>query len=37
VRLDDVREISSTGVDIISVGALTHSARSLDLGLDFHP
>jgi nicotinate-nucleotide pyrophosphorylase (carboxylating) len=36
VRLDDVREISSTGVDIISVGALTHSARSLDLGLDFH-
>jgi nicotinate-nucleotide pyrophosphorylase (carboxylating) len=37
VRLDHVREISSTGVDIISVGALTHSARSLDLGLDFHP
>src|ERR1700722_10141981 len=37
VRLDGVREISSTGVDIISVGALTHSARSLDLGLDFHP
>jgi nicotinate-nucleotide pyrophosphorylase (carboxylating) len=37
VRLDDVREISSTGVDIISVGALTHSARSLDLGLDFLP
>ena len=37
VRLDDVREISSTGVDIISVGALTHSARALDLGLDFHP
>jgi nicotinate-nucleotide pyrophosphorylase (carboxylating) len=37
VRLDRVREISSTGVDLISVGALTHSARSLDLGLDFHP
>jgi nicotinate-nucleotide pyrophosphorylase (carboxylating) len=37
VRLDRVREISSTGVDVISVGALTHSARSLDLGLDFHP
>ncbi len=34
VRLDRVREIASTGVDIISVGALTHSARSLDLGLD---
>jgi nicotinate-nucleotide pyrophosphorylase (carboxylating) len=37
VRLDRVREIASTGVDIISVGALTHSVRSLDLGLDFHP
>jgi nicotinate-nucleotide pyrophosphorylase (carboxylating) len=37
VRLDRVRAISSTGVDIISVGALTHSARALDLGLDFHP
>jgi nicotinate-nucleotide pyrophosphorylase (carboxylating) len=37
VRLEDVREISSSGVDIISVGALTHSARALDLGLDFHP
>jgi nicotinate-nucleotide pyrophosphorylase (carboxylating) len=36
VRLDRVRAISSTGVDIISVGALTHSARALDLGLDFH-
>jgi nicotinate-nucleotide pyrophosphorylase (carboxylating) len=34
VRLDRVREIASTGVDIISVGALTHSARALDLGLD---
>ena len=34
VRLDGVREIASSGVDIISVGALTHSARSLDLGLD---
>jgi nicotinate-nucleotide pyrophosphorylase (carboxylating) len=34
VRLDHVREIASTGVDIISVGALTHSARALDLGLD---
>jgi nicotinate-nucleotide pyrophosphorylase (carboxylating) len=37
VKLDRVRDIASTGVDIISVGALTHSARSLDLGLDFHP
>jgi nicotinate-nucleotide pyrophosphorylase (carboxylating) len=34
VTLDRVREIASTGVDIISVGELTHSVRSLDLGLD---
>jgi nicotinate-nucleotide pyrophosphorylase (carboxylating) len=35
VSLDTVGEIARTGVDIISVGALTHSVRSLDLGLDF--
>jgi nicotinate-nucleotide pyrophosphorylase (carboxylating) len=35
VRLETVGEIAGTGVDIISVGALTHSVRSLDLGLDF--
>lgn len=34
VNLDTVAEIARTGVDIISVGALTHSVRSLDLGLD---
>ena len=34
VNLDTVAEIASTGVDIISVGALTHSARALDLGID---
>lgn len=34
VNLDTVRDIASTGVDVISVGALTHSARALDLGLD---
>lgn len=34
VRLDTVRAIAETGVDLISVGALTHSARALDLGLD---
>jgi nicotinate-nucleotide pyrophosphorylase (carboxylating) len=34
VKLDAVRAIAETGVDIISVGALTHSARALDLGLD---
>lgn len=35
VNLDTVRGIAETGVDVISVGALTHSAPSLDLGLDF--
>ncbi len=37
VRLDTVRAIAETGVDLISVGALTHSVRSLDLGLDILP
>ena len=35
VRLDTVREISFTGVERISAGALTHSARVLDIGLDW--
>lgn len=35
VMLGNVREIAQTGVDVISVGALTHGARSLDVGLDF--
>lgn len=35
MRLDRVAEVAATGVDYISVGALTHSARTLDLGLDF--
>ena len=34
ITLGRIREIAETGVDIISVGALTHSARALDLGLD---
>lgn len=34
VSLDTVAAIAETGVDVISVGALTHSARALDLGLD---
>lgn len=34
VNLDTIAHIAGTGVDIISVGALTHSVRSLDLGLD---
>lgn len=35
VRLDTVRGIAETGVDRISVGALTHSSGSLDIGLDW--
>jgi nicotinate-nucleotide pyrophosphorylase (carboxylating) len=35
VRLITVRAIAETGVDMISVGALTHSVKSLDIGLDF--
>lgn len=35
VTLDTVAAIAETGVDVISVGALTHSVRALDLGLDF--
>lgn len=35
VKLERVRAIAETGVDLISVGALTHSVRALDLGLDF--
>ena len=33
IKLNNVREIAATGVDFISVGALTHSAQSLDLSL----
>ncbi len=35
VTLDSVRAIADTGVDMISVGALTHSATALNLALDF--
>jgi nicotinate-nucleotide pyrophosphorylase (carboxylating) len=34
VNLETVRGIAETGVDVISVGALTHSAKVLDIGLD---
>lgn len=33
IKLNNVREVAATGVDFISVGALTHSAQSLDLSL----
>jgi nicotinate-nucleotide pyrophosphorylase (carboxylating) len=35
ITLENVRAVAETGVDWISIGALTHSAPSLDLGLDF--
>lgn len=34
ITLDTVRGFAETGVDVISVGALTHSAKVLDIGLD---
>ena len=34
VTLDTVRAVAETGVDLISVGALTHSVRALDISLD---
>jgi nicotinate-nucleotide pyrophosphorylase (carboxylating) len=37
ITLDRIRDIAATGVDIISIGALTHSVRALDLGLDINP
>lgn len=35
VTLESVRRIAETGVDFISVGALTHSVRAVDIALDF--
>jgi nicotinate-nucleotide pyrophosphorylase (carboxylating) len=35
VNLGNIHAIAKTGVDFISVGALTHSARAVDIGLDF--
>jgi nicotinate-nucleotide pyrophosphorylase (carboxylating) len=35
VTLETVGKIAETGVDLISVGALTHSAASLDLALEW--
>ena len=34
LTLDIAREVAETGVDFLAVGALTHSAPVLDLGLD---
>lgn len=35
IRLERLAEVAATGVDRISVGALTHSARSIDVGMDW--
>lgn len=35
ITLDTLRGVAETGVDAISVGALTHSVRAVDIGLDF--
>lgn len=37
VRLDNLRAVAQTGVDRVSIGALTHQATSVDIGLDFEP
>jgi nicotinate-nucleotide pyrophosphorylase (carboxylating) len=34
ITLENVREVAATGVDLISVGALTHSARAVDMSLE---
>ncbi|HYF36128.1 MAG TPA: carboxylating nicotinate-nucleotide diphosphorylase [Prosthecobacter sp.] len=35
ITLATIKDVAATGINAISVGALTHSARALDLGLDF--
>jgi nicotinate-nucleotide pyrophosphorylase (carboxylating) len=37
ITLASVRAVAEAGVDFVSVGALTHSARAVDIGLDFQP
>jgi nicotinate-nucleotide pyrophosphorylase (carboxylating) len=37
VRLDTIRDYALPGVDVISIGALTHSATAVDLSLDLQP
>ncbi len=36
IRPETLAEVAATGVDVISLGWLTHSAPALDVGLDFH-
>ena len=37
MTLERIPDISNIGLDCISVGSITHSFRSIDMGLDFHP
>lgn len=37
ITLDNVREVAATGVGLISVGALTHSARAVDMSMEIEP
>lgn len=34
VNIDTIKSVADTGVDIVSIGALTHGLKSLDIGLD---
>ncbi len=34
IRIDNVEKVAKTGVDLISVGALTHSARAVNISMD---
>ena len=36
-RIEDLRAVAQTGVDIISIGALTHTVRAMDISLRFTP
>jgi nicotinate-nucleotide pyrophosphorylase (carboxylating) len=37
ITLDNVQAVVKTGVDFISIGALTHSAKALDISFDLEP
>jgi len=37
INLDNVAAVAGTGVDLISIGALTHSARAIDISLELEP
>ncbi len=37
ITLENVREVAMTGVDIISIGALTHSPKALDISIEIEP